>query len=103
MRQHAWKYWMISGVVAIAGYFALPGPTSQNVVTLAVGIGSVAAILLGTVLNRPADRLGWYLLAAGMACFSAGDAVQNAYHLILHRGLPFPSVGDACSLAGYLV
>src|ERR1700676_1905072 len=88
MRQHAWKYWMISGVVAIGGYFALPGTTSQNVGKLAIGMGSVAGILRGTVLNRPADRMGWYLLAAGMASFSAGEAVQNTYHLILHRALP---------------
>lgn len=103
MRQHAWKYWMISGVVAIGGYFALPGTTSQAVVTLTIAIGSVAAILLGTFLHRPADPLGWYLLAAGMASFSAGDAVQDTYNLILHRGVPFPSVADACSLAGYLL
>jgi diguanylate cyclase (GGDEF)-like protein len=92
---------MISGALVIAGYFALPGPTSQDIAFQVVGIGSVAAILIGTVLHRPEDRLSWYLLAMGGACFTLGDAVQNTYTLILHQTMPFPSLGDALYLAGY--
>jgi diguanylate cyclase len=101
MRQHAWKYWMISGALVVAGYFALPGPTAQDVIYLVIGIASVAAILIGTALHHPQDRLSWYLLAAGGACFTVGDAAQNAYGLILHRAVPYPSVGDLLYLAGY--
>ncbi len=101
MRQNAWKYWMISGVLVIAGYFALPGPISQDIVYQVMGLASVAAILIGTALHRPQDRLGWYLLAAGGACFTLGDAAQNTYTVFLHQSVPFPSVGDALYLAGY--
>jgi diguanylate cyclase (GGDEF)-like protein len=101
MKQHAWKYWMISGGLVIAGYFALPGATSQDVVYQVMGVAAVAAILIGTALHRPADRLSWYLLAMGTALFTMGDAAQNTYGLVLHRSVPFPSVGDGLYLAGY--
>ena len=77
MRRNAWKYWLISGALVIAGYFALPGTTSQLIVIQVVAMGAVAAILLGTALHRPADRLGWYLVALGFACFAMGAAAQN--------------------------
>ena len=101
MRRNAWKYWLISGALVIAGYFALPGTTSQLIVVQVVAMGAVAAILLGTALHRPADRLGWYLVALGFACFAMGAAAQNTYELILHQTAPFPSIVDAFRLAGY--
>ncbi len=101
MRRNAWKYWVITGVVVTAGYFAVPGPEGRDAVYLAIGMGSVAAILIGTLLHRPQDRLSWYLLALGTLCFSLGDAVQFGYGVILHRAVPLPSVGDALYLLGY--
>jgi hypothetical protein len=65
MRRNAWKCWVITGVAVTAGYFAVPGATGRDIVYLAIGLGSVAAILIGTVLHRPQDRLSWYLLALG--------------------------------------
>jgi hypothetical protein len=101
MRQNAWKYWMVSGGLVIAGYFALPGAASQDIVCLVMGVASLGAILIGTVLHRPQDRLGWYLLALGTALFIMGDAAENAYRLNLHQAVPFPSVGNYLYLAGY--
>ena len=101
MRRHAWQYWTIIGALLLAGYAALPGPVGRDVVVLVMGILSVAAIIGGTVVHRPADRLGWYLLAAGALCFTVGVTAHSTYQLILHHPVPLPSVGDAFYLAGY--
>ncbi len=101
MRRNAWKCWVITGVAVTAGYFAVPGSTGRDIVYLAIGLGSVAAILIGTVLHRPQDRLSWYLLALGALCFTLGNSVQSAYGLILHRAVPLPSAGDVLYLLGY--
>jgi diguanylate cyclase (GGDEF)-like protein len=101
MRHNAWKYWVITGVAVTAGYFAAPGPAGRAVIYLAIGVGSAAAILIGTLLHRPQDRLSWYLLALGALCFALGNSVQSTYGLILHRALPLPSAGDALELIAY--
>ena len=101
MRKHAWKCWVIMGVAATVGYLAARGPTGRDAVYLAVGLASVCAILIGTVLHRPPDRLSWCLLALGALCLTLGEAVLSAYGVILHRAVPHPSVGDALNLFGY--
>jgi diguanylate cyclase (GGDEF)-like protein len=100
-RAKAWKYVLIFGLCAVAGYFALPGPTSQDALYLAIGIGSVACILVGVGIHRPSDRMSWYLLAMGGLCFTLGHAAENTYSVILHQVVPIPSVYDALYLAGY--
>jgi diguanylate cyclase (GGDEF)-like protein len=89
------------GLCVIAGYFALPGPASQDAVYQAFGVGSVVCILLGVRIFRPEDRLSWYLLAIGGLFFTMGDGAENYYGLILHQSVPFPSVCDAFYLTGY--
>jgi len=91
---------LVGGAAVIAGYFALPGATSQNALYQAIGFGSVACILTGVAVHRPDDRRSWYLLALGVALFALGDAAKTSYPLILHRSVPFPA-GDALYLAGY--
>jgi diguanylate cyclase (GGDEF)-like protein len=100
-RSNAWCALLAVGLCVIAGYFALPGPTSQDAVYQAFGVGSVVCILLGVRIFRPEDRLSWYLLALGGLFFTLGDGAENYYGLILHESVPFPSVCDAFYLAGY--
>jgi diguanylate cyclase (GGDEF)-like protein len=85
----------------VAGYFALPGPLSQDALYQFIGIASVVCILIGIHLHRPDDRLSWVLLALGGTCFTMGDAMESVYEVILHQAIPFPSVADAFYLAGY--
>ena len=47
------------------------------------------------------DRASWYLLAAGVAAFVCGDALENFYGLGAGRWAP-PDGANACYLAGYL-
>jgi diguanylate cyclase (GGDEF)-like protein len=101
LREHAWKYVLVIGLCAVAGYFALPGPTSKGVAYSFLGIGSTACILIGIHIHKPRDRLSWYLLAIGGTCFFLGNAVLDFYSLALHVRIPFPSFADAFYLAGY--
>ncbi len=101
MRDHLWKYILIGGICMVAGYFALPGPTSQNAMYQFIGVASVVCILVGIRLHHPRDRLSWFLIALGGTCLTLGDATENIYHQILHLAVPVPSVADAFYLAGY--
>lgn len=66
-----------------------------------IGLGGVAAMLTGIVVNRPAHRWPWLLLAAGLLAFSAGDTSYNVMESYFHFNNPFPSPADACYLAVY--
>ncbi len=101
VRNSVWKYVLICGLVAVGVYFALPSATSQDVLYSAMGSASVACILVGIRLNRPADRLGWYFLAIAGTCFTLGDDTWSFYNVILHASVPFPSFADALYLSGY--
>jgi hypothetical protein len=83
-RRNAWKVTLIVGISAVAGYFVLPGATSQDIAYSLFGLASVVCILIGVRLNRPADRLGWYLVAIAGACFALGDGTSNVCLIILH-------------------
>ncbi|MGD0393386.1 MAG: bifunctional diguanylate cyclase/phosphodiesterase [Acidimicrobiales bacterium] len=102
MRAHAWKYVLVMGAGALAGYLALRGTTARDALCQAVGLASVACILAGVRLHRPRDRASWYLLAAGVAAFTCGDAVQNYDGLTVRAGGPHPTPATAFYLIGYL-
>jgi hypothetical protein len=57
LREHAWKYVLVVGLCAVAGYFALPGPAAKDVAYSALGIGSMVCILIGIHIHKPRDRL----------------------------------------------
>jgi diguanylate cyclase (GGDEF)-like protein/PAS domain S-box-containing protein len=67
----------------------------------AIGLSAVIAVLVGVRLHRPARRLPWYLLAAVLACFTAGDTTYNILTDFLGRQDPFPSLADVFYLAVY--
>ena len=101
LRQSAWKYILVGGLVSIGLYFVLPGPRSQDIAYALLGAASVICIVAGARLHRPSDRLGWYLLAAAGALFTLGDDTWSFYNVILHASVPFPSFADALYLLGY--
>jgi diguanylate cyclase (GGDEF)-like protein len=97
----AWKVVLAIGFAVVAAYFLVPTEAGKDLTYSAIGIASTAAVLIATRIRRPAERWGWYLLAAASACFVVGDGVLNLYDMILHTVPPFPSVADALYLAGY--
>jgi signal transduction histidine kinase len=88
---------LLLGVV----YFALPASLLRAVVYCSLGLGMVAALVVGARLYRPSRPLAWYLMAAGQLSFTAGDAINYTYEWVLQVEAPYPSVADGFYLACY--
>ncbi|WP_037605323.1 putative bifunctional diguanylate cyclase/phosphodiesterase [Streptacidiphilus rugosus] len=78
-------------------YYAV---SSQRLIFVAIGLSGVAAIGIGVMVNRPAGRMPWVLLAAANLSFAAGQVTQIVLIQFLHED-PFPSLADAFYLATY--
>jgi len=63
-------------------------------------LSGVAAVLTGMVLNRPARKVPWLLLAAALASFGAGQ-LSFLIAAELRVILPFPSFADLLYLSEY--
>ena len=91
-------YWLGTAAVAVA-YLALP---TWHVLTWGlIGASTVAAVLFGTVRNRPRRALLWGFVAAGLFAYIAGDTTYNVLAMLHHQPNPYPSVADAVYLAVY--
>jgi signal transduction histidine kinase len=100
-RPLAWIY-LTLGIAAIGLYFVLPwNGVAQIVVYDAISASAGIAVLVGVRVNRPALALAWYLFAAGLLAFTAGDVIFNLSDLVWDRVPPVPSVADVFYLAGY--
>ena len=102
VRQRAWYLYLAGGLLLGVLYYLGPSWArtgySQNV----VGASGVVAILVGVHINRPRNRTAWYLFAAGLALFVAGDVITYHPEWFFHSdNAPFPSWGDAAYLAVY--
>ena len=84
--------------LAIA-YFSAPGRTP--LLWASLGLSSVLALVIGIRRYRPEERLPWYLLAAAVTSFAAGDLVDNLLTSVLHQSTPLLSVADVLRLAMY--
>jgi signal transduction histidine kinase len=92
-----------AGALAIGIYFLLPAHgDAQSIFYVVIGFASVVAIYVGALRNLPRGaRLPWQLLALGLLCQIAGDAIFAVYEVSLNREPPSPSIADAFYLAGY--
>src|SRR5439155_5898906 len=81
--------WMT--VLIIAGF---PWPGLRPVAWGLLGLSGVAAIVAGTVINRPSRRAPWLLLAAGTLSLAIGQTALLALTQIRHQTVPTPSVLD---------
>ena len=79
--------WMTLLVVA---YYALPG--LRVVVWGVLVLSGVAGIVAGVILNRPAQRAPWMLLAAANLSFAVGQLSFLFLTQIRHQAVPFPSL-----------
>ena len=65
-----------------------------------ISLSGVAAIAAGLVVNRPARKAPWILLAAALSCFAAGQ-LSFLVAKQLQVALPFPSFADVLYLSCY--
>ncbi|MER6784047.1 aminotransferase class I/II-fold pyridoxal phosphate-dependent enzyme [Streptomyces sp. NPDC000658] len=87
-------------VAATTVVYMAVSPT-QTPLWAVIGLGGVAAMVTGIIVNRPAHRWPWLLLAAGLLAFAAGDTSYNVMEAYFQINNPFPSAADACYLACY--
>jgi diguanylate cyclase (GGDEF)-like protein/PAS domain S-box-containing protein len=79
-------------------YYGLPGLRAEA--WGLIGLSGVAAIVAGVIINRPARKAPWLLLAAAMTSFVTGQVSFLAAEFAGIR-LPFPSFADVLYLATY--
>jgi diguanylate cyclase (GGDEF)-like protein/PAS domain S-box-containing protein len=91
----AYTAWM---AVLVAVYYLWPGLRTESWGLL--GLSGVVAIVAGVVLNRPARKAPWLLLAVAQASFVAGQ-MSFLVAGLLGTQLPFPSFADVLYLATY--
>ncbi|MFJ2862440.1 EAL domain-containing protein [Kitasatospora sp. NPDC087314] len=100
-RQRLMVCYLLWMVLLTGIYYAFP---AQRIIWwTGIGLGGVAAIVVGVRLNRPAHALFWYLLALANLSFSAGEVVQVVQTQFLHLDNPFPSVADGFYLAEFVL
>src|ERR1700722_9265018 len=98
LSRNAWGLYL--AVVLPIAVLYLGGPLNAGPVFNLIGFSGVIAILVGVRTHKPATRLAWYLLAAGLAFLVAGDVISYNYPALFGRALPFPSVADVVYLGG---
>ncbi len=86
-------------LLLVAVYYLLPALRAAAWTLL--GLTGVAAIVAGVLINRPARRAPWLLLAAGSLCLLAGQVLDLASAGPAGQPPRFPSPADVCYLASY--
>ncbi|GAA4604797.1 diguanylate cyclase (GGDEF)-like protein [Actinoplanes octamycinicus] len=100
-RETVWLGWIVAGVLATAGYYAVPTDSlAANLFYNGIGLSSVLAILAGIRLHRPRNAAVWYWFAAGQFTWAVGDLVWEYYQYVLLQE-PYPSAADIFYLASY--
>lgn len=97
-----WHRYLLLGLAACLGILALPAGLLRDLVIVAAGLCAVAAVLVGVRRHQPVRRGPWYLMAAGVALWTGGDAAWAVLVNIAHIE-PFPSVADVLYLLAYPV
>ncbi len=103
MHAWAWRLYLALGFFATVIYFQLSSPTTVSLWYITFSMMHPIFIILSVRLNHPADRISWYLLALGAACWWLADLIWTYHDIVLQSSAPFPSLADAFYLSGYAV
>ena len=98
-RSRLWLYYLVGALVLSVLYYIFPADHLLLWGTL--GLSSVAATITGVIRNKPRLGIAWYLLAAALFCFIAGDTTYNVLTQFFHEVNPFPSLADLFYLLTY--
>jgi diguanylate cyclase (GGDEF)-like protein/PAS domain S-box-containing protein len=96
-----WNRFLYSAMMLVltALYFLLP--SQPRFLWTLIGLGSLAAMVAGILVNRPQKRLPWLLVTAGVASLIAGDTTYDLLTDVFGYDNPFPSVADGIYLGMY--
>jgi diguanylate cyclase (GGDEF)-like protein/PAS domain S-box-containing protein len=86
-------YWCLM-IALLVAFFKLPDELNIPLWS-AIGLTSVAAVVLGVIRNRPRRKAPWILMAAGLMIFLIGDTTYMYLTQFLGWPNPFPSINDA--------
>ena len=100
-KANAFRVYVIASLLGIIGYFWLP-QAAQNVAFVVSNAVAMTVILVVVRRRRLTPSSGWLLLAAFPAATGIGNIVYFINATIRHVA-PFPSIGDASFLGGYLL
>ncbi len=88
--------WMLGLAVAFYAF-----PAWHLVLWSSLASSCAVAIVRGITTHRPARPSAWWLLAAAVTVFAAGDTTYNVLTTLLGQDNPFPSLADVFYLAMY--
>jgi diguanylate cyclase (GGDEF)-like protein len=97
-----WLVFLFVGALVIGGYELVPAGIGADAIYAAVGLGSVAAIVVGARRHRPGVASAWYLMAAGQLLWVVGDFVDS-WLTDVDKIEKFPSPADVFYLLAYPV
>ena len=95
------RWYVLLNAVGIGIYFLLPA-TMQNIAFIVSNVIPLCAILYAWKARQLRPTSGWLLFAAFPMVTGIGNSVYFVNDSILHID-PFPSMGDAAFLAGYVL
>jgi diguanylate cyclase (GGDEF)-like protein/PAS domain S-box-containing protein len=99
LRRHVLAGYVIWVTLLIAAYYAWPGLRVET--WGLIGLSGVSGIVAGVVINRPARKAPWLLLAAANLSFTAGQVSFLVLTQIVAARVPFPSFADVLYLATF--
>ncbi|MEO5833016.1 MAG: GGDEF domain-containing protein [Nakamurella sp.] len=94
------RVYVAASLIGITGYFLLP-PAAQNLALIASNLVALTVIVCCLRVRKLTPVSGWVLLAAFPAATAAGNIIYFINDSILDVQ-PFPSIGDAAFLGGYV-
>ncbi|WP_432839222.1 putative bifunctional diguanylate cyclase/phosphodiesterase [Dactylosporangium sp. CA-092794] len=101
-----WSFVLLRGYIAVGValsvvYYATPDSPLRTLLWTLIAGSSVAAILTGVAVHRPARPLPWLLAAAGLASYTVGEWLFYWPQLVDGQAAGGPSFADVCYLALY--
>lgn len=97
-----WKGYLLVVAALATAWVLVPSVLVQDVLYQAIGLLSVAAVVLGAVRRQTRCHRAWYLLALGQLMLVLGDGMYAWYQDVQNIN-PFPSPADAVYLSAYPV
>jgi PAS domain S-box-containing protein len=95
IRNRVWIAYLGVGVVIGVFYYIGPAWARTGWTFNLVGLSAVVAAIVGPIIHKSKDKDAWYLFAAGLGLFLAGDIVTYHPEIWFKTGnAPFPCLGD---------